>query len=66
MNNFMTAEELFTSLTEATREHYQAMRYEAERLEALKLLRRVLEVREMGNQGPLKSDIREFLERSGK
>lgn len=40
-----------------------ALRVKAERDEALKLLRRVLQVREMGLQGPMKSDIRHFLSR---
>lgn len=38
-----------------------ALRIKAERDEALKLLRRALQVREAGVHGPLKSDIRAFL-----
>lgn len=42
-----------------------ALRIKDERDEALRLLRRSLEVREAGVHGPLKSDIRAFLQRIG-
>lgn len=42
-----------------------ALRIKAERDEALQLLRRALQVREAGVHGPLKSDVRAFLQRIG-
>lgn len=44
----------------------ELMRAKEERDEAIQLLRKVLGVREMGSQGPIKSDVREFLERCAK
>lgn len=41
------------------------LRVKEERDEAVRLLRRVLDVREMGLNGPIKSDIRAFLKSFG-
>jgi len=39
------------------------LRLQRERDEAMKLLQRALELREMGENGPFKSDVRAFLQR---